>query len=132
VLKGKELRLPAGASYRDKDGHERLAMRARWYASPEGQTFRSYALTSDPEELPDTQLPDSLAAHARPYPADAVPVFFGHYWLKAEQPALLAPNVACLDYSVAKGGMLAAYQWDGEQNLSPGKFAFVRRSVTQP
>ena len=35
-------------------------------------------------------------------------------------PALLAPNVACLDYSVAakKGGKLVAHRWDGEQRLS--------------
>src|SRR4051812_17938497 len=32
------------------------------------------------------------------YPEDAKPVFFGHYWLSAERPELLAGNVACLDY----------------------------------
>jgi hypothetical protein len=52
---------------------------------------------------------------AAPYPATAKPVFIGHSWLSAQRPALLADNVACLDYSVAKGGFLCAYRWDGEQ-----------------
>ena len=44
------------------------------------------------------------------------PVFLGHYWLTgAPQP--LESNVACLDYSVAKKGSLAAYCWKGEKML---------------
>jgi hypothetical protein len=37
-----------------------------------------------------------------------------------------ATNVACLDYSVAKGGMLCAYRWDGEQELLNDKFCSVQ------
>ena len=70
-----------------------------------------------------------VANHAAPYAADAPPVFFGHYWLRADAPAVLAPNVACLDYSVAKGGMLIAYRWDGEHQLSSSKFAWVRTNT---
>jgi hypothetical protein len=125
VLKGKELHLPSASSYRDKYGHERHAMRIRWYASPAGQTYRSYALTRDPD-LPDFPLPESLASSTNPYPPEAPPVFFGHYWLQAEQPSVLAPNVACLVYSVAKGGMLVAYRWDGERELLSEKFVTVR------
>ncbi|MEO9595212.1 hypothetical protein [Rhodopirellula bahusiensis] len=40
-------------------------------------------------------------------------------------PLPLAANVACTDYSVAKGGKLVAYQWDGEQVLSAKKFRWV-------
>jgi hypothetical protein len=56
------------------------------------------------------------------YPADAPPVFFGHYWLLTPEPELLAPNVACLDYSVPRGGFLCAYRWDGERVLDPSHF----------
>jgi hypothetical protein len=56
---------------------------------------------------------------------DAKPVFVGHYWLSAPRPALLAENVACLDYSVAKGGLLCAYRWDGEQKLANEHFVWV-------
>lgn len=42
--------------------------------------------------------------------------------------ALLASNIACLDYSVAKpGGRLAAYRWDGEQELKKERFVWVER-----
>ena len=65
--------------------------------------------------------PDVNAA-AHPYPADGPPVFVRHYWLSAATPAPLAANVACLDYSVAKGGFLCAYRWDGERTLDSAKF----------
>jgi hypothetical protein len=44
---------------------------------------------------------------------------------------VLAPNVACLDYSVAakSGGRLVAYRWDGEQRLDNAKFVFVERAL---
>lgn len=45
----------------------------------------------------------------------------GHYWLTGS-PTPLAANVACTDYSVAKGGKLVAYRWDGESELSADKF----------
>jgi len=51
----------------------------------------------------------------------------GHYWFEGE-PSILAPNIACLDYSVAKaGGKLTAYRWDGEQQLRDEKFIWVDR-----
>jgi hypothetical protein len=55
------------------------------------------------------------------YPSDAPPMFFGHYWLTG-QPEPQAPNVACLDYSVGRGGDLVAYRWDGEATLETDKF----------
>jgi hypothetical protein len=46
-----------------------------------------------------------------------------------DAPQVLAPNVACLGYSVAApgGGKLVAYRWDGEQRLDNGKFVFVEK-----
>lgn len=55
-------------------------------------------------------------------PKDAKPVLVGHYWLSGIRSALLADNVACVEYSVAKGGYLCAYRWNGEQKLSTGNF----------
>jgi hypothetical protein len=121
LLKGKEVRLPAGLAFRDKDGHERHEVRIRWWEH--GGTFRSLALG------PETNIPDDPvgAEHLITYSHDAPPVFVGHYWLRGE-PALLAPNVACVDYSVAlPGGSLVAYRWDGEQQLDPSHFRRVLR-----
>jgi len=124
VLKGKEIRLPDGNFYLDKDGHERRAMRIKWYRSPASETFASYAFSSD-DGLSNEPLPDSVVESVVPYPADADPVFFGHYWMRAERPERLAANVACVDFSVAKGGCLCAYRWDGERELSNDKFCTV-------
>jgi hypothetical protein len=129
VLKGKEGKLPDGASFQDKDGHTRTEIRTRWYLSPEGQTYRTYALQSD-EIACDLALDGAVIAAAAPYPATSKPVFVGHYWLSAQRPRVLADNVACLDFSVAKGGFLCAYRWSGEEKLSDENFVWVagRRS----
>ena len=125
ILKGKEGKLPGGASFKDKDGHERTAIRTRWYLPPDGHTYRTYALQTDVIAC-DLRLDAAVIAAAAPYPATAKPVFVGHYWLWAPQPTILADNVACLDYSVAKGGFLCAYRWHGEQKLSNENFVWVR------
>ena len=66
-----------------------------------------------------------MIENAVPYPTTAKPVFVGHYWLSAPRPEILADNVACLDYSVAKGGFLCAYRWHGEQKLSNDNFVWT-------
>jgi hypothetical protein len=124
VLKGKEAALPEGMSFNDMEGSVRTDIRTRWYLSPQGQTYRSYALQTD--EIPcDMDLEESVVAMAAPYPTTAKPVFVGHYWLSAQRPEILAENVACLDYSVAKGGFLCAYRWNGEQKLNNDHFVWV-------
>jgi cupin 2 domain-containing protein len=57
-------------------------------------------------------------------------VFVGHYGLSAHRPEILAENVACLDFSVAKGGFLCAYRWQGEQKLSNDNFVWVSGGET--
>jgi hypothetical protein len=124
VLKGKEMKLPDGISFSDKDGHVRTRCRTRWYLAAAGQTVRSYAFQSD--EVPcDVEIEADAEANSEPYPADAKPVFIGHYWQHAAQPSLLAANVACVDYSVAKGGFLCAYRWNGEQTLDNSNFVWT-------
>lgn len=126
LLKGPELPLPEGTSYIDRDGHPRHAMRIRWYLPPEGQTFRSFAI-SDPIDS-DVPVADLRPDPALAYHPQERPVFFGHYWLRGAQPTRLAPNVACLDYSIAKAGFLCAYRWDGEQELCNTRFVTSQSS----
>ncbi len=125
ILKGKEAELPPGKSFVDKEGHIRTATRTRWYMSPHDQTYRTYALTDKIDC--DAPLEQQVIDAAAPYPFDAKPVFVGHYWMSGSQPQLLAQNVACVDYSVAKSGFLCAYRWHGEQQLSNGNFFWVRK-----
>lgn len=124
VLKGKELSLPDGISFKDKDGHERTEVRIKWFEHPAGKTFSEYALPAI-DGVPNEAVPESAWKHVTQFDYANRPVFIGHYWLKADHPALLARNVACVDYSVANGGSLCAYRWDGETELSDGKFVWV-------
>lgn len=128
VLKGIEVRLPDGWSYLDKDGHPRRRVRLQWFHSSDQQTWRSYTLSVNPQDMPDTPFPAGDFPGLEPYADDAPPVFFGHYWLSpgaVVAPSLRSPNAACLDYSVARGGQLVAYRWDGETYLSAEKFRAV-------
>ena len=57
----------------------------------------------------------------QPY-TDPVPVLFGHYWWRKESAEPINPLATCLDYSVAKNGVLRAYRWDGETEIDGTKF----------
>ncbi len=124
VLKGKEAALPKGFFFRDRYGQIRANMRVRWYLAPDHHTYQSYALSDDIQcNMP---IDGALRETASPYPRDAKPVFVGHYWLSADRPRVLADNVACLDFSVAQGGFLCAYRWQGEQKLNDAHFVWTR------
>jgi hypothetical protein len=74
--------------------------------------------------VPDVKINVGDLTTFETYHQDAVPVFVGHYWLTGT-PIPLTTNVACTDFSVAKGGKLVAYRWDGESVLSEDKFKWV-------
>ncbi len=124
VLKGKELHLPNGLTFQDKEGHVRRAARTRWYLDPAELQLRDYIWENNPLET-TAPIPTAVLKDAAPYPAEERPVFIGHYWLNDAMPAPLASNVACLDYSVAKGGKLCAYRWQGERQLLAEHFIWV-------
>jgi hypothetical protein len=52
-------------------------------------------------------------------------VFLWHDLLQGQRPELLRQNIACVDWSVAKGGFLCAYRWDGEAHLDSAKFLWT-------
>ena len=122
ILKGPETRLPDGGHHTDKDGTQRSRVRLAWWMPP--STSWS-AVTRPPNIITgpygDTRVP---AETGLGYSLESPPVLFGHYWLSG-QPAPLGPNVACLDYSVAKGEKLCAYRWSGESVLSEKNFVYV-------
>ena len=124
ILKGKEVRLPPGVRFRDKDGHAREATRVKWYEPSKGQSYRTYAMASEHIDS-DEPIPGEVHEAAVPYPEDAKPVFIGHYWMTGPRPELIRRNVACVDWSVAKGGFLCAYRWDGERRLQSHKFMWT-------
>lgn len=117
LLKGPELALPSGETFRDKDGHCRGEIRIRWWAT-DVRTYREAYVGPPGAEIPDVPLENAYST-----PELDRPVFIGHYWLDAEDGiAPLAPRVACLDYSVAKGGPATAYRFRGEHLLCGDRF----------
>lgn len=124
VLKGKDIPLPEGMYYLDKEGHPRKKMRIKWYRAPAQETYQSYAF-SDGVGLPDSVVPNELVNSILPYDETEKPVVVGHYWLQADVPTRLSSNVACVDYSIAKQGKLVAYRWSGETELEDENFCFV-------
>ena len=119
LLKGVEKKLPNGAYFFDKDGTRREEVRIRWWLE-KANSLGELAFGHFEESVAQQAvLPEQLMG----YDASEPPVFMGHYWLQGK-PEPQADNVVCLDYSVAKGGCLAAYRWDGEQNLSSDKFIY--------
>lgn len=106
VLKGPEGKLPGQASFRDKYGRERHSIRLKWFLPSERHTYRSYSFPEQPH-APEEPL---RGIDLQGYPPQERPVFFGHYWLEDTEPAPVAPNCFCLDYSVAHGGFLCGYR----------------------
>jgi len=131
LLKGRETKLPEGVTFHDKDGNVRSHVRTKWYLDPShpGVTYRDYTFSFRDAELarmPVDPLSEQTIADACPYGADEPPILIGHYWMPGDlAPVPLAQNVACLDYSVAKGGKLCAYRWRGESVLSSEGFVTV-------
>jgi predicted MPP superfamily phosphohydrolase len=123
TLKGKEMKMPAGLSFFDKDGTERTEIRTKWWENPETSTYRQMSVLPL-DQLPDAMVDISLLPNTGYYSENQKPVFFGHYWLNGS-PSLQKANACCLDYSVAKAGLLVAYRFDNEQILKQEKFVFV-------
>jgi len=122
LLKGVEYNLPPGKYFTDKDGHDRTAIRTKWWIN-EDSLLEDVVLPSGILDEKTNKLPvsrDELVG----YDASEKPVFFGHYWFQGT-PERVSSNVACLDYSVAKNGKLVAYRWSGEDSLSNDNFIFV-------
>jgi calcineurin-like phosphoesterase family protein len=124
LLKGRELPLPKGNSYVDKDGFERREIRTKWWLElTDHLTYREAAF---PEASAPIDVRLSLMSPLPGYPSNGPPVFCGHYWQAPDDVLrVLSPNVACLDYSVGRGGKLVAYRWSGERTLRSENFVAV-------
>lgn len=123
TLKGKEMKMPEGLFFNDKDGTKRTEIRIKWWENPAEMTYKSISVEPI-ENLPDHPVEQSQITSSEHYKAHEKKVFFGHYWLRGE-PSLYKDNICCLDYSVAKGGKLVAYQLAEENNLNERHMIYV-------
>lgn len=89
--------------------------------APNEVTYKEISIEHLPN-LPDTLISKELIKDNDFYNENEKPVFFGHYWLNGN-PSLYRGNICCLDYSVAKDGVLVAYSFDGELKLDNDKEA---------
>lgn len=126
VLKGAEVTLPHGITFSDKDGHVRTEARLAWWVDEGAWPDRVLGPLQLKAALADLSGEPDLGIT---YPVDEKPLFFGHYWFQHREgrPWITRePNIACLDFSVAKpGGLLTAYRWDGEDRLMDNKLVAV-------
>lgn len=123
TLKGKEMKMPEGTSFYDKDGNQRTEIRIKWWEDPSKMTYKSISVLSL-DNLPEHPIPDAKLKTMDFYAEDDKNVFFGHYWLQGE-PSLYKDNICCLDYSVAKEGKLVAYRLNGERALENRNLIYV-------
>jgi Calcineurin-like phosphoesterase len=121
VCKGPEVDLPAGISFKDKEGKVRHEVRVRWWQQ-DLSTYRKAVIgpPGEMEMIPDAPMPKEWVNH----PYVGPPVMFGHYWFTGV-PTVISPRFACLDYSAARNGPLVAYRWDGEAELSSNKMVWI-------
>lgn len=124
VLKGLEVNLPHDFFYHDHQGIKRKKFRAKWFENaPEGKGIAELIFPFGSFEIDNHPLPENELENFPGYAEALPPVFFGHYFKPENAP--LQPelhNLACLDFSIAKGGPIVAYRWNGEQILNPKQF----------
>lgn len=123
LLKGPEVPLPPGVEIAGRRGKRMWELRGRWWIDGRGDTYRNACINCG-EPGPAIAIAPEYNDLLTPRHDDRLPIFIGHYWLPPAQPAPLTPTIACLDYSVAGGGPLVAYRWDGERTLQVEKFVF--------
>lgn len=117
VLKGPDMILPSGIHFLDADGNQRNSARLRWWDMSATTWSAACNENNLSGEIPDTPLPDNFFQGF----GSTKPVLFGHYWF-AGIPQIVGPRLACVDFSIAKGGVLAAYRHDGETGLRNENF----------
>lgn len=117
---GVEIDLPEGVTI-GKDGHTFTNLRiANW--RHEAVTLREVAMVPPGNGHVLDQLDIDIAPWLTQI--EGAPVFVGHHWF-AGHPAVESTKLACLDWSVGKGGKLVAYRWDGESELRNDKLVWV-------
>ena len=120
LLKGKEITLPDGVYYSDKEGTRRHKSRIKWWLET-AQTLQQLCLLPDDEKIAELGLKINFQSEGY---HDTKPVFFGHYWLSGK-PIVQTPKLACVDYSAAlPNGKLVAYRWQGESSLISEHFIY--------
>lgn len=122
TLKGKEDHLPDGYSFFDKDGTKRTECHVKWWQPLTNRTTLRDVILGCPKALENKEVHADRAYHAY---YGSKPVFFGHFWQQGE-PHIENYHPVCLDYSVAKGGILVAFCLDEKEGELTKRFTQQR------
>ncbi|MFV0574701.1 MAG: metallophosphoesterase [Vibrio sp.] len=124
LLKGPEVELPTGCSFKDKTGTERFAIRTAWWK--EASTIETYQDLAVVPKAQSNNIPDVTAERtALAFNKEMeTPVVIGHYTLdQTSQPQLLSQKVICVDFNAAKAdNPLVGYYFDPEKAISAENF----------
>ncbi len=124
LLKGKEISIPDEYVFQHEDGVKRNTIRVQWWNDFNQPTYHEIAVNKN-DKIPKIPVPLHQVKALNPgYNKKHPPVFIGHYW-KTGTPSVVKENVCCLDFSIAKGGKLTAYRWNGETTLNNENFIWV-------
>lgn len=125
LTRGTTLALPEGMTVESNDGFIRRIFRAKFWAI-DPLTYADVVFQPDPlpYEIQHKPIKHDERQRLVHYSPDAVPVFFGHYWMKG-RPEPLQGNIACLDYSAVNYGRLVAYRFSGETTLNRDNFSWI-------
>ena len=133
LLTGPEIKLPDDYSYIDKEGTRRTHIRIKWWVTPDENTTLADMLMASAKtretlktmggETKFLEIPRKKPFV--PFPVEGL-TFFGHYWLDKTEIGPLTSQLACLDFSVARGGALVAYRYHtGDKELFADRFVAV-------
>lgn len=117
LLKGTDMPLPEGLTFKSADGLVRDRFRTKfWKAEPE--TYSDVVFQPDriPAHLLKKKLSQGEKARLIHYGDNERPLFVGHYW-RTGKPRLICRNIACLDYGAVNRGKLVAYRMDCDQSV---------------
>ena len=121
LLKGKELKLPEKLHYNDHGSEARTEARIKWW-QPRKRTIFGEDFASLPEHMIDKDISTFNHDYDFFYEKEHTTVFFGHYWMDANKVQLMSSNACCVDYSIAKKGILVAYRHTQGEALSNDYF----------
>lgn len=117
LLKGLEVQVPHELHFTDSYGKIRDNARVCWWNEERKIVIPPKSIDLDLVNLHKKKI-------VVPRVQVSKPTFFGHYWDRGI-PKIVNPKAVCLDYSVAKGGSLCAYRFDGEQELVTERLVYV-------
>ncbi|PKH03106.1 hypothetical protein CXF72_07930 [Psychromonas sp. MB-3u-54] len=106
LLKGPEIALPEGCSFKDKNQIERKNIRVGWWKAQEDiKTLRDLAVVANAEGdcIPDLPV---QAMHTRFNKEQDVPVVIGLYTLNSTVPYCVGDKVVCVDFNAASPGKI--------------------------